>query len=48
MSGLLKEKTEIENLKKEYQIQADQNFKPKTPTNSTVTTEELVLEDCES
>ncbi len=48
MSGLLKEKTEIENLKKEYQIQADQNFKTEIPTNSTVNAEELVLEDCES
>jgi hypothetical protein len=47
MTGLLKEKSEIEKLKKEYQILAEQNFNiEKTPTETII--EELVLEECES
>lgn len=48
MTGLLKEKSEIEKLKREYQILAEQNFDTEknasTPTNAK---EELVLEECE-
>ncbi|MFE3849433.1 hypothetical protein ACFX5D_15855 [Flavobacterium sp. LB3P45] len=48
MIGLLKEKSEIEKLKKEYQILAEQNFNiEKTLTKNIVTAEELVLEECE-
>ena len=48
MIGLLKEKSEIEKLKKEYQILAEQNFNiEKTPTKKIVNAEELVLEECE-
>ena len=47
MIGLLKEKSEIEKLKKEYQILAEQNFNiEKNPTETII--EELVLEECES
>ena len=47
MIGLLKEKSEIEKLKKEYQTLAEQNFNiEKTPTETVM--EELVLEECES
>ena len=46
MTGLLKEKSEIEKLKKEYQTLAEQNFNiEKTLTE---TREELVMEECES
>jgi hypothetical protein len=49
MIGLLKEKSEIEKLKKEYQILAEQNFNiEKTTIKTKITTEELVLEECES
>lgn len=48
MKGLLKEKSEIENLKREYQIYSEQNFNiEKTTVKSIVTTVELVLEECE-
>lgn len=47
MNGLLKEKSEIEKLQKEYQTLAEQNFNiEKTPTETVI--EELVLEECES
>ena len=47
MIGLLKEKSEIEKLKKEYQTLAEQNFNiEKMPTETVI--EELVLEECES
>lgn len=46
MTGLLKEKSEIEKLKKEYQILAEQNFNiEKTPNEIVV--EESVLVECE-
>ena len=44
MKGLLKEKSEIEKLKKEYQKLSEINFEIK---ENTVTKEELVLEECE-
>jgi hypothetical protein len=48
MIGLLKEKSEIEKLKKEYQILAKFNFDlEKNPINATETPEELILEECE-
>jgi len=48
MIGLLKEKSEIEKLKKEYQILAKFNFDlEKNPINPTETQEELILEECE-
>ncbi|MFV5702719.1 hypothetical protein ACM55F_12685 [Flavobacterium sp. XS2P12] len=48
MIGLLKEKSEIEKLKREYQILAEQNFEIENNTSKpTVTMEELVLEECE-
>ncbi|MBP6181547.1 hypothetical protein [Flavobacterium sp.] len=48
MIGLLKEKSEIEKLKIEYQILAEQNFDTEKNTiRLTVTEEELVLEECE-
>jgi hypothetical protein len=47
MIGLLKEKSEIEKLKKEYQTLAEQNFNIEKKTAETVI-EELVLEECES
>ena len=47
MIGLLKEKSEIEKLKKEYQMLAKFNFDlEKTPINSTEAPEELILEEC--
>jgi hypothetical protein len=47
MKGLLKEKSEIEKLKKEYQILAKFNFDlEKKPINPTVIQEELILEEC--
>ncbi|MFE3869315.1 hypothetical protein ACFX5E_14720 [Flavobacterium sp. LS2P90] len=46
MIGLLKEKSEIEKLKKEYQTLAEQNFNiEKLPTEPIV--EELMLKECE-
>lgn len=47
MKGLLKEKSEIEKLKKEYQILAEQNFNIEKTTTEIII-EELVLEKCES
>ncbi|MDI5886271.1 MULTISPECIES: hypothetical protein [Flavobacterium] len=48
MKGLLKEKSEIEKLKREYQMLSELNFNfDKTTVKSTVTTEELILEECE-
>ena len=48
MTGLLKEKSEIEKLKREYQILSEQNFDlEKKPIQPTATKEELVLEECE-
>ncbi|MGZ9733989.1 hypothetical protein [Flavobacterium sp. GNP002] len=47
MIGLLKEKSEIEKLKREYQILAKFNFElEKKPINTTVAQEELILEEC--
>lgn len=49
MTGLLKEKSEIEKLKKEYQTLSEQNFKiEKMPNETVVTVEECVLQECES
>ncbi|MFV5684536.1 hypothetical protein ACM55I_03730 [Flavobacterium sp. GB2R13] len=48
MIGLLKEKSEIEKLKREYQLLAEQNFETEKNTSKpTVAKEELVLEECE-
>ena len=48
MKGLLQEKSEIEKLKKEYQMYAELNFNTeKTIVITTVTSEELILEECE-
>ncbi|WP_193743736.1 hypothetical protein [Flavobacterium sp. 83] len=48
MIGLLKEKSEIEKLKREYQILAEKNFETQKNTQKpTVAIEELVLEECE-
>jgi hypothetical protein len=47
MIGLLKEKSEIEKLKKEYQTLAEHNFNIEKITAETLI-EELVLEECES
>ena len=44
MKGILKEKSEIEKLKREYQKLAEVNFEVQ---ETTLTQEELVLEDCE-
>ena len=44
MKGLLIEKSEIEKLKKEYQKLAEINFEVQ---ETTVTQEELVLEECD-
>lgn len=44
MKGILKEKSEIEKLKREYQKLAEVNFEVQETTG---TQEELVLEDCE-
>jgi hypothetical protein len=47
MTGLLKEKSEIEKLKREYQILSEQNFDiEKTTIKPTVTKEELILSAC--
>ena len=46
MTGLLKEKSEIEKLKKEYQTLAEQNFNiEKTPAETII--EESLLVKCE-
>lgn len=48
MTGLLKEKSEIEKLKREYQLLAEQNFDiEKNTIKPTVAKEELVLSACE-
>jgi hypothetical protein len=48
MKGLLKEKSEIEKLKLEYQMRSDFNFNiEKTTVTTTITEEELILEECE-
>jgi hypothetical protein len=48
MKGLLKEKSEIEKLKKEYQMFSELNFNiEKSTAKSTVPSEELILEECE-
>jgi hypothetical protein len=47
MTGLLKEKSEIEKLKREYQILAEQNFDTEKNTSKPGAKEELVLEECE-
>ena len=49
MTGLLKEKSEIEKLKREYQIFSELNFNIETETSesTSITKEELVLEECE-
>ena len=48
MKGLLKEKSEIEKLKREYQLLSKLNFNiEKATIKSTVPTEELILEECE-
>ncbi|WP_338645746.1 hypothetical protein V5J73_10680 [Flavobacterium sp. KS-LB2] len=48
MKGLLQEKSEIENLKREYQMFSELNFNiEKTTVKSTVPIEELILEECE-
>ena len=48
MKGLLIEKSEIEKLKKEYQILSEQNFNVEnTILKSIVTTEKLILDECE-
>ena len=44
MKGLLKEKSEIEKLKQEYEIRSKSNFNIE---KTTVTEEELILEECE-
>ena len=43
MNGILKEKSEIEKLKREYPKLAEVNFEVQ---ETTLTQEELVLEDC--
>ena len=48
MTGLLKEKSEIEKLKREYQLLAEQNFDTeKDISKPTSAKEELVLSACE-
>ena len=48
MKGLLKEKSEIEKLKREYQLLSELNFNiEKATIKSIVPTEELILEECE-
>ncbi len=50
MQGLLKEKSEIEKLQREFKILSEQISKiDKTTTvNSLIEVEELVLEECEA
>ena len=49
MIGLLQEKSEIEKLQKEYKMFSELNFNTEqtTPSATTVSKEELVLEECE-
>ncbi|MBG6061135.1 hypothetical protein IWX83_000911 [Flavobacterium sp. CG_9.1] len=48
MKGILKEKSEIEKLKKEYQMFSELNFNSEKDTEqSSMTKEELILEECE-
>ena len=48
MKGLLIEKSEIEKLKREYQILSELNFNVENTTiKTTVLTEELILEECD-
>lgn len=48
MNGLLKEKSEIEKLKLEYQTLSEQNFNiEKTTIEPTAPNEEPILEECE-
>jgi hypothetical protein len=48
MKGILKEKSEIEKLKKEYQMFSELNFNLEKDTEqSSMTKEELILEECE-
>lgn len=47
MKGLLKEKSEIEKLKQEYQLLSELNFNIEKTTKKTITQEELILEECE-
>ncbi|SDH33364.1 hypothetical protein SAMN04488062_10668 [Flavobacterium omnivorum] len=48
MKGILKEKSEIEKLKKEYQMFSELNFNfEKDAEQSSITKEELILEECE-
>lgn len=48
MTGILKEKSEIEKLKREYQILAEQNFDTEKNTSIPPTAlEVVVLEECE-
>jgi hypothetical protein len=48
MKGLLQEKSEIEKLKKEYQMLSKLNFNIEdSSVKSIVTKEKLILEDCE-
>ncbi|WP_165930140.1 hypothetical protein [Flavobacterium sandaracinum] len=49
MKGILKEKSEIEKLRKEYQMFSEFKFNfEKDSEKSNRTKKELVLEDCES
>jgi uncharacterized coiled-coil protein SlyX len=49
MQGLLKEKSEIEKLQKEFKMLTEQLSKTdKSTVNATIEKEELVLEECES
>ncbi len=49
MQGLLKEKSEIERLQREFKILSDQISKTdKRTTESNIQTEELILEECEA
>lgn len=48
MKGILKEKSEIEKLIKEYKMFSELNFNFEKDTNkSSMIKEELVLEECE-
>lgn len=49
MQGLLKEKSEIEKLQKEFKMLTEQLSKAdKSTVNATIEKEELILEECES
>ena len=50
MIGLLQEKSEIEKLQKEYKKLSELNFNIEeiSPSTTTVTKEELILEECEA